>query len=108
MEATNKKKDRAVQQILDVLETRYKPQHPKAHIESYRYNPTSIRVRIIDPDFEKKDWIEREEMVWPVLESLPKKIQRDIMILLLITPKERKMSFGSMEFDAPTPCPEDA
>jgi stress-induced morphogen len=100
-----KKPGKDVQRILDTLQEHYKPEHPKAKIEAYRYNPASIRIRIIDPDFARKDLVERENMVWPLLEGLPEEIRADIIFLLLLTPKESKTSFGSMEFDHPTPAP---
>jgi stress-induced morphogen len=97
--------DEFSRQIVHVLTERYKPRHRKAKIEAYRYNPASVRVRIIDPDFAGKSIPEREDEVWTILEgTLPEEIRSDISILLLITPKERKESFASMEFDDPTPA----
>jgi len=95
--------DKSVKQVLKVLEKGYGTKHPKARIEAYRYNPSAIRVRIIDPDFSGMDRTERQEQVMPVLDALPDEIFTDLTLLLLITPRERKMSFGSMEFDDPTP-----
>src|SRR5437588_68444 len=69
-----KKFDATIQRILKALESRYGVHHPKAKIEAYRYNPASIRIRIIDPDFAHKGLVEREEMVWPILEELPEDI----------------------------------
>jgi len=89
-------------QILQMLSKRYKPLHRKAKIEAYRYNPASVRVRIIDPDFARKSIPERENEVWAILDTLPEEVRSDISILLLITPEERKDSFASMEFDKPT------
>jgi stress-induced morphogen len=92
-------------QIKQVLTERYKPLHRKAKIEAYRYNPASVRVRIIDPDFAGKNIPEREDEVWAILETLPEEVRSDISIVLLITPEERKQSYMSMEFDNPTPAP---
>lgn len=95
--------DESVDQVLDVLKKGYGSQHLRARIEAYRYNPSAIRIRIIDPDFSGMARYERQEQVMPVLDALPDKIFIDLSMLLLITPRERKMSFGSMEFDDPTP-----
>jgi len=103
----NAKSDAYVKQILDALEQRYKPDHPKAKIDAYRYNPASIRIRIIDPDFDGLDLVERDERVWPLLRRLPEEVRADVSMLLLLTPKENKRSFGSWEFDDPTPPPPD-
>lgn len=70
---------------------------------AYRYNPASIRIRIIDDRFRGKDKIEREDLVLPLLNSLPEEIQQDVMILLLLTPEETKHSLANLEFENPTP-----
>src|SRR5437762_1363051 len=103
MAVRRKKTDEYVKRIVDTLRTGYVPNHPKAKIEAYRYNPASIRIRIIDPDFSGKDLVERDEMVWPIVESLPEDIRSEITLLLLIAPRERDSSLSSMEFDDPTP-----
>jgi len=51
-----------VQQILDIL-TEYERAHPQAQIEGLRQNPVSIRLRIIDSDFQGMDRIEREPVI---------------------------------------------
>jgi hypothetical protein len=103
MATKSKRTDRKVQTVLDALKKGYGASHPKAKIEAYRYNPASIRVRIIDADFVGKGLVEREEEVWPIIESIPEDVRMEVSILLLITPSERKQSLGSMEFDDPTP-----
>jgi stress-induced morphogen len=70
---------------------------------AYRYNSVSLRVRIIDPRFRGLSAIEREKMVLPHIEGLPKKIRDDITILLLLAPEETSTSMMSLEFDDPTP-----
>jgi hypothetical protein len=95
--------DKSVQRVVQALKNGYGKKHPKARIEAYRYNPAAIRVRIIDPDFDRKGLSQREEEVWPFLEALPDDVFLDLSMLLLITPRERKQSFGNMEFDDPTP-----
>ncbi len=102
--AKNKKQDRRVQQILDVL-AEYRQAHPKAKIDAYRQNVVSIRIRIIDPDFQGVDWVEREREIWPILEKLPEDVRADITFLLLLTPAEKKTSFANMEYEDPIPSP---
>ena len=74
MATKGKKTDRKVRKVLEALRQCYGASHPKARIEAYRYNPCSIRVRIIDPDFTGKGLSEREEAIWPILESLPEDV----------------------------------
>jgi len=103
MATKGKKTDGKVQAVLDALRKGYRASHPKAKIEAYRYNPCSIRVRIVDSNFAGKGLAEREEEVWPILESIPEHLRIEVSILLLLTPAEKKHSLGSMEFDDPTP-----
>ena len=95
------KADAYVRQILEALEAGYGADHPRAVIEAYRYNPASIRIRIIDPAFKGLGLLAREEKVWPIIEGLPDDVKADISVLLLIPPEERKTSLMSEEFDDP-------
>jgi stress-induced morphogen len=95
--------DRYSHQISELLRQKYLPQHPRARIAVYRYNSASVRIRIVDPDFIRKSIVEREQMVWPVLHTLPQEVQNDISLLLLLTPSECKESLLSLEFDDPSP-----
>ena len=74
--------------------------------DAYRYNPASIRVRIIDPRFEGKATEQRDALVEPILAQLPEEIQGDIMNLITLSPSEAADSFGkilaNMEFEEPT------
>jgi hypothetical protein len=94
--------DAAVRRVLDVLRE-YEAQHPRARIDAYRQNSASVRVRIIDPDFDELERAAREELVWKILEQMPESIQTQITLLLLLTPKEAEFSFVNFEFDNPTP-----
>jgi stress-induced morphogen len=98
----NGTKDDYSEQILSLLRQTYLPSHPRAQVRAYRYNSASVRVRIIDPDFAGKDTAEREDMVWPILESLPGRILEDISVLLLLPPEEKDSSLLSLEFDDPS------
>jgi len=94
--------DGQVQQILDIL-TEYERAHPQAQIEGRRQNPVSIRLRIIDPDFQGMDRIEREPAIWKLLSQLPEEVFVNITMLLLLTPEETEHSLASQEFDHPIP-----
>jgi hypothetical protein len=94
--------DEQVQQILDIL-TAYERAHPQAQIEARRHNPVSIRLRIIDPDFQGMDRIEREPAIWKLLRQLPEEVFVNITMLLLLTPEETAQSLASHEFDHPIP-----
>jgi stress-induced morphogen len=96
------KPDTQVQQVLDIL-TAYERAHPQAQIEGRRHNPVSIRLRIIDPDFEGMDRIEREPAIWKLLYRLPEEVLVNITMLLLLTPGEAETSLASQEFDHPIP-----
>jgi hypothetical protein len=96
------KPDTQVQQVLDIL-TAYERAHPQAQIEGRRHNPVSIRLRIIDPDFEGMDRLEREPSIWKLLHRLPEEVLVNITMLLLLTPEEADTSLASQEFDHPIP-----
>jgi stress-induced morphogen len=75
-------------------------------VEAYRFNPASIRVRIVDPRFEGKSPIEREDMVFPVLEELSRKTAEDILMLVLMAPGEEKardnQAIINLDFEHPS------
>jgi len=82
---------------------KYQADHPNSKIELYRQNAVSIRVRIIDPDFEEFSRFERHQTIWEYLKGVPEDDQNDISMLLLLTPDEVPHSAGSLEFDEPAP-----
>lgn len=94
--------DRSVRQILDLL-AEYDSTHPAALIHAYRQNSASVRIRIIDPDFQGRDRVERERNIWNILGKLPDDVQNEITLLLLLTPDEAGFSFTNFEFDNPIP-----
>lgn len=91
--------------VRDITETLapYLRLHPKARIAAVRQNSVSIRIRIIDPDFQGKNRVDREPEVWALLKELPDEVFQNITMLLLVTPKEAKNSLASQEFDDPIP-----
>src|SRR5437879_4685786 len=98
----DKNPDGKVREIMTVLK-KYQLAHPKAKIEVYRYNSASVRIRIIDPDFQGYNRIAREQLVWTILDELSDGAVQDISLLLLLTPQETVESFANREFDHPTP-----
>jgi hypothetical protein len=98
----DKNPDDSVRHILHVL-GEYEAIHPMAEIEVYRQNSASIRIRIIDPDFQRFDRVDRDAQVWGILTKLPADIQSEISLLVLLTPEEKQTSFSSIEFDDPIP-----
>jgi len=74
-----------------------------ARVDAYRYNPASIRVRIIDPSFSGRAKEDREGLVLPLIRSLPEEIQADIVVLLMLAPGEEPRSLMNMEFESPSP-----
>jgi hypothetical protein len=97
-----KRLDANLKQIVEVLRG-YAARHPNSDIEAYRHDSVSVRVRIVDPDFEGKSRSDREEEIWGLLDQLPDEVASEISLLLLLTPKEAQRSFASDDFDNPIP-----
>ena len=81
-----------------------------AKADAYRYNPASIRVRVIDPRFEGLSVEKRDAMVEPYLDRLPERTQADIINLYTFAPSELQQTgrsfrefFLNAEFDDPSP-----
>lgn len=79
-------------------------------VDAYRYNSASIRVRVIDPRFEKLSTEERDAMVEPHLEELPPRTQADILTLYTFAPSDFEQAPETLghrllnaEFDFPSP-----
>ncbi len=98
----NRNADAPVQQVLGVL-AQYKVDHPNAQIDVRRRNSVSIRIRIIDPDFDGMDRVDREPTVWNVLKALPEEVFTNLTMLLLLTPEETEGSLANQEFNDPIP-----
>jgi hypothetical protein len=75
--------------------------------DAYRFNSASIRVRVIDPRFEGMSTEERDALVEPLLDQLPRETQGDIINLLTLAPTEEEdFSRGFLinaEFEDPSP-----
>lgn len=96
----NASSDAGIEKVYDALKP-YRAEHAQAQIKAKRQNPLSIRLRIVDPDFNGMDRVEREAKIWPLLETLPDEVFSDLTMLLLLTPPETKDSFANMEFEHP-------
>lgn len=97
MSESEKRKTAETEQIERLLEALF------VRTEAYRYNSASIRVRIVDERFKGKPIPEREAMVEPHLEKLPRDTQADITMLLLLPPEETEESVLNVEFEHPSP-----
>jgi stress-induced morphogen len=77
------------------------------HVDAYRYNSASIRVRVLDSRFEGMSLEKRDDLVEPYLDQLPIEIQSDIMNLLTLAPSEIKdfsrHALVNLEFEEPSP-----
>lgn len=79
-------------------------------VDCYRYNSASIRVRVIDPQFEGKKAGDRDAMVEGFLDQLPPETQQDIVTLLTFSPSEMTRAPSTFreymlntEFEQPSP-----
>lgn len=69
----------------------------------YRYNPVSIRVRVVSPRFAGKGTAERERIVTRSLKHVPKETLADITLLLMLAPDEvSELDLMNREFDDPS------
>jgi hypothetical protein len=91
-------RDPVIQRIRVALEG-YLGAHPRARIDLYRRNPVSVRVRVVDPDFDGVGPIRRHKSVWHYLEPLPAEAVFHVSLVLPLTPDERADSFGDAAFE---------
>ena len=77
------------------------PNCPRDLPRAYRYNPASIRVRIVDPRFKDKNRSEREKMVMAIVRTLPEETRQELTVLLLLTPDELADSLMNRQFEHP-------
>lgn len=77
---------------------------------AYRYNSASIRVRVIDSQFEGMPREKRDSLVEEQLAKLPPETQRDIVTLFTFAPSELSNApttfrefMQNREFDDPSP-----
>jgi len=75
--------------------------------DAYRYNSASIRVRVVDERFKGKTLEKRDAMVDRLLQTLPERLQAEILNLTMLYPGESEASLtarlANEEFEDPTP-----
>ena len=106
MKTSRRPTQKNIQDSVEIIKNalaEYTNDHPRADVQVKRQNPVAVRIRIIDQDFANIDIVEREKAIWKILEKLPSKVRADITFLLLITPREKRESLASFEFDHPIP-----
>lgn len=72
-------------------------------VDAYRYNPASIRVRVIAKQFQGQSQRKRLATADEILRTLPESIQSCVMFIALLTPDEKKESPLNQEFENPSP-----
>ncbi len=91
--------DEAVEQVATVLEA-YEKAHDGAACLVYRYNPASIRVKIVDGTFHGRSKGERHDYARGFLSRLPEDVLSQIAVLLCLEPGESALL--DLEFHDPT------
>ncbi|MBI1901837.1 MAG: hypothetical protein HYS13_12095 [Planctomycetia bacterium] len=81
----------------------YKKARSRSEIDVHRHNSVSIRIRIIDADFQGLDLVERDNEIWKILDRLPDDVRSEVSLVLLLTPHEAKTSYANVEFEHPVP-----
>ncbi len=100
VKSLSKVADAAEEAVLRALQ-KYVQGHADAEAVTYRQNPVSIRIRVIDPTFCNVDRVARLEILEKFIEELPEDVQGDITQVLLLTPDEASTSFANFEFEHP-------
>jgi hypothetical protein len=91
--------DDAVDQVAAAL-SEFERSHEYAECTVYRYNPASIRVRIVDAVFHGRSKGERHDYAMRFLRKLSEDVLAQISILLCLEPGEA--SLLDLEFHDPT------
>jgi hypothetical protein len=99
MTKKNQKTDYAVDQLAAAL-ANYEESHPGSECFVRRYNPASIRVKIVDPVFHGWNKGKRHDYAVRYLRCLPEDVLSQISILLCLEPGET--SLLDMEFQDPS------
>ena len=90
--------DTAVEQIAAAL-AEFEESHEYAECMVYRYNPASIRIRIVDSIFSGRSKSERHDYAMRYLRGLTEDVLSEVSILLCLEPGER--SLLDLEFQEP-------
>ncbi|MFO0968603.1 MAG: hypothetical protein U0793_23855 [Gemmataceae bacterium] len=102
--AAAKKQDKSTRLIYQRLRERFPGLPQEMDKVVYRYNPASIRVRVVDAVFAEKTYTQREAILEDLLQKLPVNVRSDITLLLLLTPVEADdpSDYMNLEFGQPT------
>lgn len=92
--------DHEVANITEAL-IAYRQNHPDAKMDMQRRHKFSIHIRIIDPDFEGMDRVDREPEVRKLLRTLDDETFQNITVIHLFAPSELERSFANLEFENP-------
>lgn len=91
--------DEHVQALTEALAA-YRREHPDAECEVYRYNPGSVRVRVINPAFAGMSRTRRHRVVWDYLrQKAGEDAMAEVSLLLLLAPDELRDSLANLEFE---------
>ena len=91
--------DDAVDQVAAAL-AEFEKSYGRSECVVYRYNPASIRVKIVDAVFHGRSKGERHDYAMRFLRRLPEDVLAEISILLCLEPGES--SLLDLEFHDPT------
>lgn len=92
--------DEAVEQIRGALQE-YEKSHKGSKCLVHRYNPASIRIKIVDAKFHGLSKGERHDYARRFLSRLPEDVLSQISVLLCLEPGET--SLLDLEFREPSP-----
>ena len=92
------KPDAAVEQVAEALSA-YEKANQGSQCFVYRYNPASIRVKIVDATFYGRSKGERHDYARRFLNHLPEDVLSQISVLLCLEPGES--SILDLEFHDP-------
>ncbi len=91
--------DDVVEQVANAL-LAFEKAHPEAECIVYRFNPASVRIRIVDSVFQGLSKSDRHDYALKFLNLLPDDVLAEVSILLCLEPGES--SFLDFEFQDPS------
>lgn len=84
------KPDRGVEEVAQALR-QFERDHPGAEIVLYRYNPVSIRIKIISDRFKRMSRSQRHDYTIEYLKNLDPETYADLSLLVCLVPGEGSM-----------------
>jgi stress-induced morphogen len=93
------KSDKGLAEVAEALR-HFDQEHPGTHIILYRYNPVSIRIRIVSNKFKGMSKSDRHDYALNYLQGLTEETYADLSLLLCLAPGERSMM--DLEFENPS------